>query len=362
MPSFEIMYYDGQTSVAHKAVLTLQKAYWVIEPETDENGFEAIRWEVDQIERDLAFTTIYIFRYGDFPQQTIESKDENLLASLKTLYPAHRFFDKKTDFLFSQNMNIIIGLTVGFLALLFVCYWYVVPWFAEKVAANIPYSYEKSLGDMMYENTITHYQQNDSLSAKLNDFVSVIDFETEYPVQVRVVHENEMNAFAMPGGHIIVFDQLLKKIKTKDELAALLAHEVAHVHYRHSLKSIFRSLSGYLIISLIFNDINGISAVLADNSNMLVNLGYSRSLESQADEKAAEVLRKNGLKMEGLVDLFTLLSEGNKDAEYLKLLSTHPLTGDRIQFAKQMASSQKTVPENVVVQQKWEVIQSEKVK
>lgn len=356
MQKFDIFYYDGETSVSHSACLSLYHDSWLIEYSDPLLNNRIVRWEINQIERDMGFTSIFIFRYGDFPKQTLECKNEHLLDSLKQLYPDQPFFDKKIDFLLRQNTTLILGLAVVLIGSLVGSYLYILPWFAEKISIQIPISMEIKFGEMMYENTISHYKKIDSLTVRVNNFVKDIDFKTDYPIDVTVVQENEINAFAMPGGHIVIYDKLLRQMKSKDELAALLAHEVSHVHYRHSLKSIFRSLSGYLAISLLLNDLNGIAAVLAENSDMLVNLSYSRSLEQEADEKAVEILRANNINLYGLLDLLTLLEKGNTDSEPFELLSTHPLTKERIAFAKKMANKQVGISANESLEDKWKAI------
>jgi predicted Zn-dependent protease len=361
MQPFEILYYDGRTSVSHQASLSLERDYWVITygPEFE---LQTLHWEITQVERDMGFTSLFIFRYGGFPQQTLECKDENLLTELKRLYPEKAFFEKPINVLLRGNTTALVSLTMGLIGILLISYFYILPWFSEKVAGQIPVSTEISLGETLFGNTITHYKKNDTLTARVNDFVKEIDFKTNYPIKVTVVDQDEMNAFALPGGNIIVFDKLLGKMKSADELAALLAHEVSHVHYRHSLKNIFRSLSGYLLISLLFNDINGITAILADNSNMLLNLNYSRNLETEADQKAVEILKANGLNLNGLVGLFTLLQEENNSVATIKLLSTHPLTTERIDFAKEVVSRQNSPVKNESLERKWRAIATEKTK
>lgn len=356
MYHFDILYFDGKSSVTYQAGLNLMPDHWEIKFLDQNQNEQIVRWEIEGIARDLGFNSLYIFRYGDFPKQTIECKDENLLVLLKKLHPEKASFSRKIDLLFNQNGTVIAGLTCALIGLLLVAYFYILPWFAETVADKIPIGIETQLGETIYENIISQYQRNDSLTRFVNDFAKQIDFKTDYPIEITVVKEDKMNAFALPGGHIVVFDEIISKMKTKEELAALLAHEVAHVHYRHSLKNISRSLSGYLLISLIFNDINGITAVLADNSNMLLNLNYSRFLENDADEKAVGILQANGLNLKGFADLFTLLKSEAKDSETLTLLSTHPLTDDRINYTKSAALHQKGIKMNQNLEKTWRVI------
>jgi predicted Zn-dependent protease len=118
--------------------------------------------------------------------------------------------------------------------------------------------------------------------------------------------ENDVNAFALPGGHIVVFDKILK-----DEIEGRAGGAAGSRSSTCSLPAFVQkhvqTLAGYLFISLLLNDINGIAAVLADNSNMLVNLTYSRELETDADKKAMAVIQSNGISLKGFVDLFQLL-------------------------------------------------------
>jgi beta-barrel assembly-enhancing protease len=247
-------------------------------------------------------------------------------------------------------------LAVLLIALLAAAYWFLLPIAAEAVAARIPRSVEAKLGDAMYGSMITGYEVDQEMTTRANAFVKAIDFKTTYPIRITVVKDDNVNAFALPGGNIIVFDKIVTSMKTKEEFAALLAHEVAHVHYRHSLRNVFRSLGGLLFISLLLNDINGIVTVLADNSNMLANLTYSRALETEADQKAMAVLQSDGISLKGFVDLFNLLKNAHGDAGSLQLLSTHPLTEERLALAKAKAREQVGIKDQSELQKKWEDI------
>ena len=356
MRSFDILYYDGKTSISHKAILLLEKDYFRIEYLDPENRKQIVPWTLAGVERDVQFDSLFIFRYGEFPKETIECKDENLPEALQKVYPDKAFATKKTAATLSQNTVLIVSLTLALIGFMVASYVYFLPWLAEKAAEQIPVSMEVTLGETMFENMVGQYKKNDNLTAKVNEFVQAVDFKTGYPIKVTVVQEDEMNAFALPGGNIVIFDKLLNRLESKEELAALLAHEVSHIHYRHSLKSIFRSLSGYLVIALIFNDINGIAAIVADNSNMLVNLNFSRSLEHEADAKAVEILKANRLDINGFVNLLKLLQSGEKGKQPFKLLSTHPLTNERMAFAKKSAKNQPVVSGNDRLEIKWKAI------
>jgi beta-barrel assembly-enhancing protease len=356
MQHFSVRYHDGRRSIAHDAALTLMPDHWLIHYQDPTEELVSVRWPLPGIVTDENFSDLFIFRYGEFPQQTIECKDESLPAALKQRYPDVAFFKKRISSLFKLGNSTIVGLALLLVVLMGTAYWYGLPWLAGAVANRIPLSAELEMGDTMYENMIRAYDVDQPLTDAVNDFTKSIDFKTQYPIRVTVVKENEVNAFALPGGHIVVFDQILRQMKTKEQLAALLAHEVAHVHYRHSLRNIFRSLAGYLFLSLLLNDINGIVAVVADNSNALANLTYSRELETEADSKGMDVLQSGGINLQGFVDLFKLLQSEHGDVGSLKLLSTHPLTEERLEVAKSKAREQVGVKEQIVLQRGWQKI------
>ncbi|SDF26016.1 Peptidase family M48 [Dyadobacter soli] len=359
MYNYSVRYHDGRLSIAHDATLTLMPDHWLIHYRDPSGELTSVRWTLPGIVTDENFSNLFIFRYGDFPQQTIECKEESLPATLKKRYPEKVFFKRRITNIFKLNNATIVGVALAVLMLMGLGYWFGLPWLAGAVASRFPVSTEVEMGDTMYDNMIQAYDVDDQLTAATNDFVKSIDFKTHYPIRITVVKEKEVNAFALPGGRIVVFDGILRKMKTKEELAALLAHEVSHVHYRHSLRNIFRSLGGYLFLSVLVNDINGIVTVLADNSNMLANLTYSRELESEADQKAMAVFQADGLDLQGFVDLFTTLKNEHEDVANLKLLSTHPLTGDRLRAAEEMAKRQKAVREDVALERKWERIEED---
>lgn len=356
MYNFNVRYHDGRLSIAHDATLTLMPDHWLIHYRDPSGELTSVRWALPGIVTDENFSNLFIFRYGEFPQQTIECKEESLPETLKKRYPEKVFFKRRITHIFKLNNATIAGLAFAVLILMGLGYWFGLPWLAGAVAARFPVSTEVRMGDTMYENMIRAYNVDDQLTSKVNDFAKAIDFKTNYPIRVTVVKEGDANAFALPGGNIVVFDGILRKMKTKEELAALLAHEVSHVHYRHSLRNIFRSLGGYLFLSLLLNDINGIVTVLADNSNMLANLTYSRELETEADAKGMDVLQSNGINLRGFVDLFALLQSEHGDVGSLKLLSTHPLTEERLRVAEEMVKGQKSVGEDFSLDQKWKAI------
>jgi predicted Zn-dependent protease len=143
-----------------------------------------------------------------------------------------------------------------------------------------------------------------------------------------------VNAFALAGGQIVVYSGLLQKIETPEALAALLAHESAHVNERHSLRSLLRNAANAILLSVVFNDATGISAALVGNVNTLNGLRYSRSLETEADEEGMNLLLANKVDLNGMRALMQTLEKEGDAPDRLSFLSTHPLTKNRIKKAE----------------------------
>ncbi|WP_132051827.1 M48 family metallopeptidase [Pseudocnuella soli] len=192
---------------------------------------------------------------------------------------------------------------------------------------------------------------------RLQAFAKNLQLSKEYPIRLTLVHSDIVNAYALPGGQVVVYTGLLRKLKTPEALAALLAHESTHVNSRHSMRSLLRSSANGLLVSIVFGDATGISGALAGNLENLSGLRYSRSLETEADELGMDLMRRNGVAPQGMVQLMkTLQTVGDMPSE-LSFLSSHPLTKTRIKRAEQYCKKWGNVPANTRLQQSFDALQ-----
>jgi beta-barrel assembly-enhancing protease len=343
--SYQIQYLDGNSSRTQEATLWLRENAWEIQT----NGSyydppQTIRWEMDKIHRNETPSSVNTFRYGDFPYQTLECRDVDFPKTIMAVYPEYKLFNKGYLWVFSQGIGGVVTFAAILLGLMVAIYFWVLPGVAESLADKMPRKYEIQLGNSLSESMLKGMDIDEDRTLALQDFSSYIDFQTDYPLQFTVVKSDVVNAFALPGGKIVVFDELLDKIDSPEALTALLAHEATHVKKRHSLKGMARSLSGYLFVSILFGDLSGLTSVLVENANSLGTLGYTRSLEHEADVEALATLTYNKLDQKGMVDLMETLDDASHDSEFdlkkFQFLSSHPLTQDRIIFAKETAAKQ----------------------
>lgn len=187
---------------------------------------------------------------------------------------------------------------------------------------------------MLQESALMGSKIDSAGTVHLQAFADKLNLSNAYPIRVTLLKNDMVNAFALPGGHVVVFSGIIKKMDSPESLAALLAHESVHINERHSLKSLLRSAANSILVSVVFGDVTGISGALVGNANTLNGLRYSRSLEEEADKKGMELLVQNSIEVKGMLQLMQTLKAEADIPKQLSFLSSHPLTSERIKAAE----------------------------
>lgn len=153
---------------------------------------------------------------------------------------------------------------------------------------------------------------------------------SRYSLQFRSGGSVGANAFAMPGGTIIVTDRMAE-IAAPAELDAVLAHEIGHVELRHGLQQILRKSTLAIILVLVGPDAGTISELAQGLPAVLLDSGYSRAFEREADLYACEALARLGRDPSALADALQRLAEEHPEAAAVHAwVSSHPDTDERI--------------------------------
>lgn len=154
----------------------------------------------------------------------------------------------------------------------------------------------------------------------------------------KVVKDDELNAFSLPGGFVYVNSGLMNKA-TDDELACVVAHEIGHIAARHAAKKLQVSLGYQLIMSLAFKNASSLELARAVNTVFgLISLGYSREDERLSDKLAVRYAVRANFNPEAMLTFFEKLREVEKKrgANYhLVFLESHPAIEERIRNARQ---------------------------
>lgn len=325
--TFEGKYYNGHSSKGMPAQLALQPEGLRIDYcAGGECG--SVFWELAGIQQSEFNDATTLLRYGKFPQQSVSVVDAHFVEDLQQHYPGAPFLKSSYTTVLSTGCTGIALLALSLLGLLVAFVVWGVPALADRAAMHFPQSYERQIGEQLYSQMLLGYTVDKEKSAALNSYLDALQTDVDYPITAAVVKTDDVNAFAIPGGYVVVYEGMLDKMENHEELAAVLGHELAHVQRRHSLRAMTRSLSYYMLASLLFGDVSGIAAVLVDNASALRNLEYSRSLELEADQDGLHLLRQNNLNPQGMLWLMDRLQSGT-ELDQLEFLSTHPNTKER---------------------------------
>lgn len=141
------------------------------------------------------------------------------------------------------------------------------------------------------------------------------------------------NAFALPDGSVVVTDELVKLAQNDEEVLAVLAHEIGHVHHRHSLRMALESSTVVLLLSTYLGDVTQLTTLSASLPGVYAQAHYSRELETEADTFALHYLDQSGIPHRRFADILRALQKsvgGDADSS-MQYLASHPPTTERIQ-------------------------------
>jgi Zn-dependent protease with chaperone function len=160
--------------------------------------------------------------------------------------------------------------------------------------------------------------------------------EIKWQLAYRTLGPAGINAFALPGGQIVLLDGLVNRM-SDDEVLAVVAHEVGHVAHRHVMISLIRQAGIYQVVSVMVGDF---SSALSATLTGLQGLRFSRDFERDADDFSMQVLRDEGLSPRLMADALRVLQReiDSKGSLIPDFLSTHPATSERIRAAERAAT------------------------
>lgn len=222
--------------------------------------------------------------------------------------------------------------------------------FAGNLLDSLSLGLEKEIGYISYRQIITQKEivqlpkdQEVKLNNIFNRLVEKSGRNKEIDYKLAVVKDDTVNAFALPAGYIFVHTGLLSYVQSDGELAGVLAHEIAHVDRRHSMKAITRTIGMNVLLELIINkskkkrqqEIAKIGVVAVN----LAQLGYSREAEYEADAYGVKFMKSAGYPKEEILNFWRRMEEqsgGGDSLAILQLFSTHPPTSERIKRIEAM--------------------------
>ncbi len=245
-----------------------------------------------------------------------------------------------------KNRGRLLAWSLGAVASVALIVFALVPLIADQLAELLPPRGEQALGDATFTQIRTALSEKDFVPievcenpdgvAALARMGALIEAQTDlpYPIQVHVLDHPKVNAFALPGGHVVFFRGLIDAAEDPDEVAAVFAHEIGHVVNRDPARGALRSAGSIGVLGLLLGDFAGGTVVLF-LANRLIAATYSQDAEAQADIFAHGALGAAGIAPSSLATMFERLREKHGDADGIVAhFKAHPSLGDRIQAAR----------------------------
>jgi Zn-dependent protease with chaperone function len=239
----------------------------------------------------------------------------------------------------------VIGLVIGLGLLLWFGSDLIVAW----AVARIPVEWEQKLGESVYQDALskeTLLKEGPAVGAvqevtqRLTDKIP----HNPYKFQVSVVQSPVVNAFALPGGYVVVYTGLMRKAESGEEIAGVLSHELNHVLERHGLERMVKMLGLAAVVSIVAGDQQGLIGLAKELGLNLATLKFGREQETEADITGLRLLSDARIAPEGMIGFFERLSE--KDKGRIELFSTHPMSAARADRLKaELAALPKRSPE-----------------
>jgi Zn-dependent protease with chaperone function len=326
-------YQDGKTSLSREAEIHLLPQGLTIHPEEGPEFFWPYE-EIRQTQGTYGGEPVRLER-GEGPGESLVVEDTDFLLSLRAQAPHRAFFFHNPGFR-RARVWLTLWAALATLALGLGLYKWGIPLVADLITPHVPVSWEEHLGESQLKLMVPPATrlENPRLERAIGVILARLTGtlpHCPYHFHVTVSNQPVINAFALPGGNIVVYRGLLELTHSPEELAGVLANEMQHVLKRHSTRRIIQDSSTGLLISALAGDATGSMAFALESARTLALLGYSRGEEAEADREGMKMVLAAGIQPQGMIYFFQTLKKHLQEPQFLKYVSSHPSTQDRIQ-------------------------------
>ena len=224
----------------------------------------------------------------------------------------------------------------------------------QKVTAKT----EQKLGELFWE-VFKKTEEENKNTLVVNPIDSIvthicksnkIDRET---IKVHVLNKDEINAFALPNGHLIIYSGLIHNSDNQEELTGVICHEIAHIELNHVMKKLVKEIGLSVLISMTTG--NGGAEIIKETAKMLSSSAFDRNLEKEADIKAVDYLTTAKVNPEPFANFLYKLSDKEHEApKYLTWISTHPDSRERAAYIVEYNKDKLTDYKPILSNETWE--------
>lgn len=234
----------------------------------------------------------------------------------------------------NRQLLLLLGFFVGLAIALFLSFDPMV----GVLVGWIPPSVEQQLGKLIipaFEQQAASSPGQDSLNQMLNQLKPHLSAEQQRrKYKVLLIPNSTVNALAIPGDRIIVYQGLIQQAESENEMMMILGHELGHFAHRHHLYRLGRRLLTQMVVAGLFGDVNSIQSIALSATQILENSRFSQNQEYRADEVGITLLQKTYGQVAGATDFFARLSQ--LEGSSIDFFTTHPSSGKRVRRLEQL--------------------------
>ncbi|MDP3092456.1 MAG: M48 family metallopeptidase [Nitrospira sp.] len=305
-----------------------------------------------------------VVKWGEGLQaRTLYLKHPDLIRAFREAAPDHlsQPFEQAAERVrqVRHRHRVMWGTVAGSIMAVALGLWFGADLFVEVAVSRIPVEWEQKLGEAAYKDFLSHQdvmKEGPAVKAveEMTQRLAAQIPNSPYKFQVTVVKSDVVNAFALPGGYVVVFTGLMKKADSGEEVAGVLGHELNHVLQRHGLERIVKNLGIMAAVAIIVGDQQGLIGLMRQVGVELLTLKFDRAQEMEADLTGLQLVYRAKIDPKGMITFFQKLSE--KDEGRIEWLSTHPMSSARADRLKaELAALPKRSPEPFTFQ--WSEVQ-----
>lgn len=176
-------------------------------------------------------------------------------------------------------------------------------------------------------------------------------------IKLHVVKKDEINAFALPNGHLVIYSGLITKSKTPEEMAGVLSHELAHIELKHIMKKLISEIGLSVLINITTGNTN--TETIKETAKVLSSSAFERSLEKEADMKALEYMIQAKINPRPFAQfLYRLSLIEDPNAKYLEWVSSHPISKDRSDYINAYLKGKSFQYSEIIPESNWISLQN----
>lgn len=230
---------------------------------------------------------------------------------------------------------------------------------------KLPYEIDEQIGEVVFESmdkggTVVDSEVLREAVQAMVDRLAPHSLIPDATFQFVIVDNEQINAFALPGGYMVVFTGLIAEADGPEEVAGVIAHEMAHVTRRHGLRRIAHTVTTVAGISVLVGDVSGLATIALELFTIARANDYSQGQETDADLEGARMLIAAQIDPSGLERFFQRVEEiMGEIPDSLTWLSTHPQHQERIDSVRNYVAEHGAGVEWIPLDIDWEAVRAE---